>query len=186
MTPLELIAVLITFISVWLTAVENIWCWPTGIVSVILYTWINWQARLYGNAWLQVIYLVLNIYGWWAWLYGGEHHDELPVARTPWRAWVVIATTGIGSTAGLALWMHAHTDASMPWTDAGTTVFSVLAQVMMTRKWIENWIFWILIDIVTTWIYIEQKLTLSAILYFAMIFVAAYGWIKWKRSVVSV
>src|SRR5438270_462098 len=88
MSLLELFAALITAYSVWLTARENIWCWPTGVVSVILYGWIFWQAKLYANAWLQAFYLVLIAYGWYEWLTAENmmtscRSRELPSAAGP-------------------------------------------------------------------------------------------------------
>ncbi|HYM62012.1 MAG TPA: nicotinamide riboside transporter PnuC [Thermoanaerobaculia bacterium] len=182
MSPLEIFAAVITAYSVWLTARENIWCWPTGIVSVILYAWIFWQARLYANAGLQVLYLVLCFYGWYEWLHGGKNRGELDVSRMPLRGW--IATIGAGAVAALLTgWaMKRWTDASMPYSDAATTAFSVAAEAMTTRKWIENWLFWIVIDGVTTWMLTVQKLYPSAVLYASFLVLAVIGWIEWKKS----
>ena len=184
MSPFELFAAIITAYSVWLTARENIWCWPTGVVSVVMYFWIFWQAKLYANAWLQALYLVLCIIGWYAWLHGGPRHGELRVSRTPAIAWIVIVISATVLAVVSAWLMKKYTKASMPYADAATTWFSVAAEFMTTRKWIENWLLWIVIDGVTTWMLLAQKLYASAALYAAFLVLALIGWIEWKKSLV--
>lgn len=179
---LEISAALITLVSVWLTARENIWSWPTGIASVILYGWIFWQARLYANAWLQGFYLVLCIYGWYEWLHGGRSDGELKVSRTPAWGWAATAVIGIVASAVTGWLMKRYTDASMPYSDAATTALSIVAEAMTTRKWIENWILWIGIDAVTTWMLLVQRLYSSAVLYALFILLAVFGWVRWNRS----
>src|SRR3954469_25684763 len=106
MSPLEIFAALITVVSIVLTAVENIWCWPTGVVSVVLYAWIFWEARFYANAGLQiVVFLPLILYGWYAWLHGGKKETELRVSRTTWWGWIVTILIGALATAAAAWWM---------------------------------------------------------------------------------
>jgi nicotinamide mononucleotide transporter len=178
----EIFAAAITAYSVWLTARENIWCWPTGIVSVVLYWWIFWQARLYANAWLQVLYLILIVYGWYEWLHGGKHHDALRVSRTPLRGWIATIALGAIASAVVGWAMQRYTSASMPYADAATTAFSVAAEAMTTRKWIENWLVWIVVDGVTTWMLLTQRLFPSAVLYASFLVLALIGWIEWKKS----
>lgn len=151
----------------------------------MLYAWIFWQARLYANAVLQVVYLVLIVYGWYEWLHGGARGGELPVSKTPLWGWV--ATIGVGAlvTAAAAWSMTRYTDASMPISDAATTAFSIVAEAMTARKWIENWILWIAIDAWTTWMLVTQKLFASAALYAVFVPLAVYGWMKWRRSFAS-
>jgi len=180
----ELSAAIITLISIWLTARENIWCWPTGVVSVVMYFFIFWKARLYANAWLQAFYLILIAYGWYEWLHGGKHHDELQVSRTPMWGWVLTVTIGIAASAAVGWGMTRYTDNAMPYSDAATTAFSVAAEAMTTRKWIENWIVWIAVDGLTTWILLVQKLYPSALLYASFVALAVFGWIEWKKSLV--
>lgn len=184
MSALEIFAAVITAYSVWLTARENIWCWPTGVVSVILYGWIFWEARLYANAWLQAFYLLLIAYGWYAWLHGGRHHDQLQVSTTPAAGWAATIVLGAAASAALGWAMHRYTNASMPYSDAATTAFSVAAEAMTTRKWIENWLVWIAVDGVTTWMLLVQRLYASAVLYASFVVLAVIGWIEWKKSLV--
>jgi nicotinamide mononucleotide transporter len=181
---LEVFAALITAYSVWLTVRENIWSWPTGIVSVILYFFIFWRAHLYANAWLQALYLVLCVIGWYEWLHGGKGHTELRVSRTPLWGWLLTITLGVAASAVLGWAMKRYTNASMPYSDAATTAFSVAAEAMTTKKWIENWLIWIVVDGVTTWMLVVQNLYASAVLYASFLALAVIGWMQWRKSLV--
>src|ERR1700687_42409 len=98
-TPLAIAAVLFPPANVWLAVKENIWTWPTGIVGVTLYLVVNYQARLYSNAGLQVVYLVLSIHGWYEWLHGGTNRTELRITHASRRVLVACAITGAVMTA---------------------------------------------------------------------------------------
>lgn len=185
MSAFEIIAAVITAYSVWLTAKENIWCWPVGFIGCAMYIAVFWEARLYANAVLQVLYLILIVWGWYEWLHGGKGRTPLAVSRTPVWGWIAAIAFGaalwLGTVWGLTRW----TNASMPWSDAGTTAFSIAAEGMTAKKWIENWIVWIVVDAITTWMLLVQKLYASAALYAAFIVLAVIGWIEWRKSLAS-
>lgn len=182
MSLLEVVAAVITAYSIWLATKENIYYWPTGIVSLVMYTWVYFRARLYGESLLQVICLGLMIYGWYEWLHGGEHREELPVSRTPRRAWPTLLGIGVGGSAVTALLMLRFTDNPAPWVDASILVFSLVAQFMTARKWIESWTLWALINVVSVALYIDRHLYPTAVLYIALFLLAIDGYRKWKRS----
>src|SRR5512142_487779 len=98
MSPLEIAAVLFTLANVWLAVKQNIWTWPTGITSVILYGIFFWKEHLYSNAALQLVYLALSIHGWYEWLHGGANHGELHVRKTTARQWAGCAIAGTAFT----------------------------------------------------------------------------------------
>src|SRR6478609_5821917 len=99
MSLLELFAAAVGALSVWLSVRQNIWSWPTAIVNVVLYTIVFYDAKLYADMGLQVIYAVLSIYGWYEWLYGGEGRTELRVTRTAGRVWAALVAIAVaGST----------------------------------------------------------------------------------------
>jgi nicotinamide mononucleotide transporter len=183
-SAVEIVAAVITAYSIWLATKENIWYWPTGIVSLVLYTWTFYQARLYGESLLQVICLGLMIYGWYEWLHGGSNRAELPVTRTPKRAWLPMFAVGIGGSAATALLMLRFTDNPAPWVDAAILVFSLVAQLMTARKWIENWIFWIVINVISVALYINRQLYPTAVLYVILLVLAFEGYRKWTRTLV--
>lgn len=185
MSWFELVAAVITAWSIWLATKENLWYWPTGIVSLVMYTWTFYQAKLYGETILQLVCLGLMIYGWYEWLHGGEESRELPVSRTPRRAWLPIVGAGLAGSAATAALMHRFTDNPAPVIDASILAFSLVAQLMTARKWLENWLFWVVINVVSVFLYIKRGLYPTAVLYVVLLVLAVDGYRKWKRSLAS-
>lgn len=161
---------------------ESPWCWPFGIANAALFLVVFGQARIYGAAGLQAVYVVVSIYGWYEWLHGGEGDGRLAVSRTPpsWR--VGLAMAGVLATAALGLFLKLRTDAALPFPDAATTAFSLVAQWMTTRKWIECWLVWIAVDAVYVAMYVSQRLLPTAALYAAFLVLAVLGYREWRRS----
>lgn len=182
MSSLEVVAVLFGAISVFLSARQNIWSWPTAIVNVGLYIIIFGEARLYADTGLQVIYVVLNAYGWYHWLYGGKNRTELPVTRTPLRMWGVLTGIGVGGSLLLGTILARFTPDPAPYLDASTSTVSLIAQWMMTRKLLENWIIWVAVDVVYIGLYITRSLHLTAVLYLVFLILSVLGYIQWRRS----
>jgi nicotinamide mononucleotide transporter len=181
----ELAAALITAVSIWLATKENIWYYPTGVVALVMYTWLFFHARLYAESVLQVICLVLMIYGWYEWLHGGAHKSELPVARTPRWAWIAGMLCGVvGSAIVIAIQLR-YTNNPAPYVDSSLTVFSLVAQWMTARKWIENWILWIVINTISMPLYVTRALWITAVLYFVLWVLAFQGYRQWRRTLVA-
>ena len=182
MTPLEIAGFVLSVIAVWLTARQHILCWPIGIASVIVYAIVFVDVKLYSDAALQVIYIVLQAYGWIIWLKTGPTPTEQrPVGRIDARTWALLLVAGCVATGALGYTMS-RTDAALPYLDAGTTVFSLIAQWLMARKVLECWPLWIVIDIVYVGIYIVKDLQLTAVLYAIFIALAFYGWQQWHSA----
>ena len=182
MTPIEIVAVIFGFLCVYFTIKENIWCWPTGLVQVFLYIFIFYKAKLYSDTILHVIYVFMQFYGWYYWLHGGKEHKEALVTKLT-QAWIV-ATLAIASfgTIGWGYFMASKTDAAMPYGDAFTTVASLVAQWLMSRKKLESWYYWIAVDIIAIGIYYAKGLYLTSGLYVCFLFMATAGLIRWKKS----
>jgi len=182
MDPLEVAGVIFGVIAVWLTVKENILCWPVGLVNVSIYVVVFMRAKLYADMGLQVVYIALLIYGWYAWLHGGKEKQELAVSRTAARLWMALLFTGFVGAVVLGLTLKKTTDASLPYLDSLTTSFSLVAQFMSTRKLLENWIVWIVVDVIYIGIYIVKDLRLTAILYAIFLVLAVIGYRDWRRS----
>lgn len=180
MSGLEWTAAALGFTSVWLTVYRHIACWPTGLAMVLLYIVIFYQARLYSDMLLQVVYVFLQIYGWHAWLHGGPAGTPLVVRRLPsWQIIPWLAASLLG-TALLGSLMHAYTDASFPFTDALTTVASLIAQWLMIRKRLESWLVWIAVDVISIGLYYTKALYPTAVLYAVFLILATWGWFAWR------
>jgi nicotinamide mononucleotide transporter len=178
----EWTAAIITAVSVYLQARENIWNWPTAIVSVIMYTVVYVKSGLYSDAGLQTYFLVTSIYGWVHWLRGGEGHTVLHVTRASRKVWLWCLVLGAAFYVADASITSRMQGVAFPWIDAGTTTVSLIAQWMITRKLLENWILWIVVNVVYVPMLIVKGLYPTAGLYFVMLLIAIKGFIDWRRS----
>jgi nicotinamide mononucleotide transporter len=180
----EAAAAVITLISVYLSARQNIWSWPTAIAGVGIYVLVFWHSKLYADMGLQFVYIALSIYGWYEWLHGGENKSELKVT-SGWRSSYPIALAiTIAFALGLGTFLRKTTDAALPYADASLTSFSLLAQWMMTKKYIENWWLWIAVDVFYVAMFTFKHLYLTALLYAVFIGVCWFAYVEWRRSLV--
>lgn len=182
MSPLEIIAAAVGAWSVWLSVRQNILSWPTGIVNVVLYTIVFYEAKLYADMGLQVIYAVLSIYGWYQWLYGGEGHTTLHVSRVSRTLAIRLAFIAATGAILLGSLLHRTTDAALPFMDSALTSASLVAQWMMTKKLLENWAVWISVDVLYVGMFIYKGLYVTAVLYAVFLCLAVKGWIDWRDS----
>lgn len=182
MDPLELTAVAFGIVSVWLSTRQHIASWPTALVNTALYLVIFQRAQLYANSGLQGVYFALSCYGWYAWKFGGASGSGLVVTRVGRRLAVGLATLAVALTAVLGLVLSRYTDAALPWLDSATTSGSLVAQWMMTRKLLENWLLWLVLNVVYVGMYFSQGLRLTAGLYVVFFVLATMGFVQWRRS----
>lgn len=181
MSALELAAVVTSALSVYLGTRQNIWIWPVGLLSVALYALFFYELKLYADACLQVFYFAAQVYGWWAWLHGAGG-GALRVARTP-MAWLLgLFAGGAAFSWALGAWFSAHTDAALPYLDSTLSAFSVVAQWQMTRKWIENWLLWVVLDVVYVGMFVFKQVYPTAALYAGFLVLAALGYREWRRD----
>jgi nicotinamide mononucleotide transporter len=181
-TPLELFAAVITLLSIWLATKENIWYYPTGLVALVLYTWLFYEAKLYAESVLQIVCFGLMLYGWYEWLYGGTRKTELPVMNVPRWAWTAGVISGIAGSA-IVIWIQlTYTDNPAPYVDSSLLVWSLVAQWMTARKWLENWLLWLVINTVSVPLYISRDLWPTALLYIGLWILAITGYRDWRRS----
>ena len=178
---LEPVAVVFGIVSVWLSVREHIWSWPTAIVNVALYFVIFYEAKLYADMGLQVFYVGISLYGWYHWLYGGANRTELPVSRTPQALWVVLPLLWVGAALGVGRLLSVSTDANVPYADAALTAGSLVAQWMMTRKYVENWALWMGLDACYVGLFVSRGLYLTAFLYLVFFGLATKGLLDWSR-----
>jgi len=182
-STLELFAAVTGAISVWLSVRQNIWSWPTAIVNVVLYAVVFWEAKLYADMGLQMVYAVLSFYGWYAWLYGGVGRTELRVTRTTPRLAALLTIIAASSAVVLGTLLHRTTDAALPFMDSALTSASLVAQWQMTKKLLENWLVWIGVDVLYVGMFIFKGLYLTAGLYAVFLALAVKGYVDWRRSV---
>jgi len=181
-SPFEIVGVVTGILGVWLTTRQKVWCWPIGILSVVAFIAVFFRAKLYAAMGLQVVYVGLAAYGWHAWLHGGAEHGALRVSNLQPRAMAALGIAGVAVTLGLGWWLGRQTDEALPYLDAFTTTFSLVAQWMQARKKLENWILWIVVDVAYVGISLTQGLALTSGLYVIYVGLALIGYRDWRRS----
>ncbi|WIH04414.1 nicotinamide riboside transporter PnuC [Xanthomonas translucens pv. graminis] len=182
MSPLELLAVLVNILGVWLTARRVRWCWPVNVVAVLLYAWLFYQWKLYSDMLLQGVYVVLQGYGWWRWSQGRLDHGKVQVGPLPRREGVLSLLAGAAGALSLGWLMHRHTDAALPWLDAALSAFSLVASVWAARKRIANWTLWIVLDSLYVGVFVYKGLYPTAALYAGFVLLAIYGLRLWQAQ----
>jgi nicotinamide mononucleotide transporter len=184
MSLIEIIATATGVLAVWLTIRQNPWCWPVGLVMVLLYTWIFYDSKLYSNMLLQLAYALLQGYGWWQWVYGGEATTGVKIGRLSASRLFQGISLGVIGGCGLGYLMSAYTDASAPWQDAFLSAFSLVAQWWMAQKRMECWLLWVVLDVLFVGLFLTQALYLTAFLYAVFTALAVRGWVVWRREYV--
>lgn len=181
-TQIEIVAVIVSAIGVFLSVRQNIWSWPVGIIGVMMYIVVFHRAKLYADMGLQVVYVIISVYGWYQWLYGGPGRTTLPVTRAKPRHFIVLGVLGVAGAWVTGALLGRLTDASLPSLDSALTSASLVAQWMMTRKLLENWIVWVAADIVYVGMFVHKELYPTAVLYVVFTFLAAWGYFQWKAT----
>lgn len=188
---LEFLGLVFGLLTVWYLIKQSILTWPAGITYVLISFVIFWRIQLYGDFILHIFFLVLNIYGWYYWKYGKkENEEELPVTTNSVKNNIMVLLL---SVAGIVIFgfflvklpemIDGLEPAALPYWDATTSILSVTAMWLTTRKKLENWYYWLFIDVLATGIYIYKGIYFYALLYFIYIFLAAAGYIEWRRSI---
>jgi nicotinamide mononucleotide transporter len=182
MCPLEIAATVFGLWSVWCYVKENVWSWPTGLLNVLLYIALFWNGKLYAESCLQVVYVVLQIYGWWQWVRGGERHHGVVITRTSARLWLLLALIAVATVLPIRYALGHWTDSTVPWWDAIPTVLSLVAQWMISKKKLENWLVWILVDLISIPLFAYKGFYLTAGLYGVFLLLCFMGMREWLRK----
>jgi nicotinamide mononucleotide transporter len=179
-TPLELVSFVLSVVMVLLNIRQNHWAWLLGIVSSATYGIVFFDARLYGDASLQAVFIASSLWGWYQWLRGAGE-QKLVVTRLDRAGWAwSVAGWTIGFVA-LALFLHTYTNTDVPMADGFLTAGSLLGTVLLARKKVENWHAWIAVDVLYVGLYVYKGLMLTAILYAVFVVMAAAGLRAWAN-----
>jgi nicotinamide mononucleotide transporter len=182
-TPLELASFLLSVACVWLNIRQSHWGWLLAIISSAAYGLVFYGSRLYGDMALQLVFITVSFWGWYQWLHGDDSHERLPVTWLASRGrWAAAAGWLVGFVA-LAWFLKNFTDTDVPNADGFLTAGSLVGQLLLSRKKIENWHVWIIVDVLYVGLYIHKHLLLTAILYAVFVAMAAAGLVAWRRAV---
>ncbi len=181
-STLELVSVAFGLAYVILAARENAWCCPAALVNTATAIILFWDASLLMESGLNVFYLVIAVYGWWQWQYGGTGKTELEIRTWPLRnhLFVLAAVAVLSIVSGQLL--SANSQAALPYLDSLTTWSAVICTWMVTQKVLENWLYWIVIDAVSISLYLDRGLYLYAVLFALFTVIAIYGYLRWRSS----
>jgi nicotinamide mononucleotide transporter len=167
-------------VCVWLTVKENVWNFPIGLVNVATFCVVFYRSRLFADAGLQVVYFVLGMIGWYLWVYGGERKTELKITlASVAERWITMACAAAMT---IVLWRVLRLAGSAPFWDALTSSISLAAQWLLNKKRLENWIGWIVVDVIYVPLYLYKGLYLTAILYGVFLVMAVMGYFQWRAT----
>lgn len=179
---MELISFILSVITVALNIRQLHWAWLFSILSSGLYALVFFEARLYGDMGLQWIFILTSIWGWQQWLWGGTLQHELNVTRLTPRGKLAALLGWLLGFAVLAWFLKTYTDTDVPYADGFLTAGSLLGQVLLSRKKIENWQVWIAVDVLYVALYVYKNLMLTALLYALFVGMAVLGLRVWRKS----
>ncbi len=184
-SPIEIIASISGFICIFLIIKRSIWCWFFGLIQVSLFSYIFFDAKLYSDAGLHVIYIGLQFYGWWNWQSNRNQNlgeQALIIEPTRGRDFGLWLGVSLSTAMILGYLMNTYTDASFAYADAFTTCTSLVAQWLLTRRHLYNWLFWIAVDIVAIFVYFQKGLYPTSVLYFTLLIMCFFGQYSWIRE----
>ena len=180
---LEWFGVFTGILCVWLAAKNNIYSWPIALISVVIYIFIFFESKLYADMGLQVYFFGMNIYGWYYW---SKHRNNpeasRPIANITQKEFLLSIAAIITFTFLLGHFLYTNTDASLPYIDSFCTACSLVAQIFLARKIIQNWLIWIFVDIIYVGVYIYKDLYATAFMYGLYVYIASVGYLEWRRA----
>lgn len=180
-STLELVADLVNLIAVLLAARNSVHTWSSGILGCVLFGWLFFESQLYADVTLQGFFIVTSALGWWAWLRGNAG-TQLPVSRTAPGTLAWMAALAVVVALGYGALLYHFTDAYAPLVDSLVLTFSVLAQLLLMRRRVENWYAWLLVNTLAVPLFASRELYLTAGLYTLFWCNAWYGLYRWRRE----
>lgn len=183
MDILELIGAVIGLVYLWLEYRASIYLWIAGVIMPAVYLVVYYKAGLYADFGINIYYLIVAVYGWIMWKYGNKNAEkkELPITHTPKHSILPMSLVFTASLVVIALILIQFTDSNVPWLDSFTTALSFIGMWMLARKYLEQWIVWIVVDVVCCGLYIYKELYFTSVLYGLYAIIAIFGYYKWKK-----
>ena len=188
---IEVIGAVIGLTYLFLEYKANVWLWPVGILMSLFYVIIYVSGKFYADAALQVYYIGANVYGLMVWTFSRRHEikdtkqdsEEVKICNTPKRLWLPLTLVSIGLWMLIFWVLRNFTDSPVPIGDAFTTALSIVAMWMLSRKYIEQWLLWVAVNVVCVALYFWKGLYPTAILYCVYVVVAVLGYFRWKKEI---
>jgi len=184
MSGWEVIAVALAIAYLLLAMKESLWCWYAAFISTAIYIGLFWDASLLMESGLQIYYLGMAVFGWYQWRTrtDGEINATLQIHTWNWQRHLSVIALVIGLSLASGILLKNHTQAAWPFVDSFTTWGSVVTTYMVTRKVLENWLYWLVIDGISIILYWDRGLYLTALLFVAYLFICTFGFFQWRRQ----
>jgi nicotinamide mononucleotide transporter len=184
-TGWEVLAVIFAVAYLLLVIKESVWCWPAALVSTSIYIFLFFDVNLYMESGLQIFYIVMALYGWFLWRKHDDTSADLNI--TSWSKYQHLAALSLIAILVVisGLLLEKNTDAAYPWLDSFTTWAAVITTWMVTRKILENWLYWVVIDSVSIFLFIQRDLYLTALLFIFYVLLCFKGYKQWHSQVNS-
>lgn len=182
-TWLELLAFVLALANIACNVAEIHWGWPLTVVASLLYAWLFYSSKLYGETGVNLFFALTAFWGWWQWLRGhrGGSSASLRIARLDPRGWRWCVLGYAASWLLLALLLRGLTDSDVPWADGFVTAGSLVGTVLLGRKYIENWLLWLVVNAVSIALFAYKGLQLTTLLYVIFFLLAIWGWLGWSK-----
>lgn len=182
MTLWEAVAVVLAMAYLLLAMRASVWCWAAAFASTAIYTVLFWKVALLMESMLNIYYMGMALYGYWLWTQGGDKHQGVKVTTWPLKTHLkLIAATALVSL-GIGHGMATFTQASFPYLDAATTCFAVMTTYLVAKKVLENWLYWVVIDLVSIYLYLSKGLMLTSLLFVLYVGLAVVGYFLWRTA----
>lgn len=183
---IEITGVALSLVYLLFSIKQNIWLWPFGLLSALFYIVIFFQNKFYADMGLQVYYVAISLYGWWNWSEkkagSTPKNTALVVSHIPPRTIRMVTLIFFVLWAGIYVILYRLTDSELPVGDSFTTAGSIIATWMLAKKYLEHWILWIIIDLVSMLLYIYKGLFPTTILFAVYTAMAATGYVSWRKD----
>jgi nicotinamide mononucleotide transporter len=181
---LEIIAIIFGLLSVWFAKKDNILVFPTGLINTSIYAYLLWKWTLLGDSMINVYYFVMSIYGWYHWTRKKGNIDEFPISVISKRE-KTMALIIFGSTVAFVVVVYLFFDKFTTWTayvDTFITGIFFVGMWLMAKRKIENWILWIIGDVISIPLYFVKGYTFTSFQYIVFTIIAFYGYLEWKKT----
>ncbi|QKJ67675.1 nicotinamide mononucleotide transporter [Deefgea piscis] len=181
MSSIEIIGFVISLLAIYLATRQHRFTWPLQIIASLLYVYLFLNAHLYGESLLQLVYAGIAAYGFYHWR-NQTQNDDVKIERLSRKEWLYINAAGIVLLLLVAQFQVQFLPTDVPYLDSSVFIFGLIAQWMQARKKIENWIYWIVLDLISAGIYWYKDLQLTAVLYLILTVLALTGWLTWRKK----
>jgi len=182
-TLLEGIAVFTGLLSVWYAKKENIWVYPTGIISVLIYVYICFHAGIYADMGINAFYFIMSVYGWYKWTRKDQTNHYIPITTNTLKQQVASLFGAVVFFFILFYVLKNFTDSTVPYLDSITTAIFIIGMWLMALKKIENWIYWIVGDFITIPLFFYKGLVLTSFQYTVFLVLAILGYLEWRQKI---